>query len=157
MKARKPEFLEKLVLDPTWKLMAIFTSVMIIFSLCSSIFAAYFACFGEPEGGMAIFDTIMEICFIIDMVRSFFTSYTTPHEPTKPIKDLFQIIKHYLKGAFFFEALALSAWPIRLAVRNSWDEDNVGLIYLLRVLRVSKILILMNLQNFSNLVKSKCR
>ena len=82
--------------------------------------AANFACFGEPSGAVYMLDTVMEICFVIDMVRNFFTSYTDPREPRKPVRDLFLIMKHYVKGPFLFDFVALSAWPIRLIVRNSW-------------------------------------
>ena len=69
-----------MILDPEWKIMQMFAFMMILFSLCSSLFAAYFACFGEPEPGGVIysFDTVMEIAFIIDIVKNFFTQYTDP-------------------------------------------------------------------------------
>ena len=127
--------------------MKIFAFLMIIFSMTSSILGALLACFGEPEPGswILILDTIMEIAFIIDIVKNFFTQYTDPRQPTKPVKDLFKIVVNYLKGPFFFDFLAISAWPIRGIFRNSMAEDKVSLIYLLRTFRISKILILLNL------------
>ena len=117
----KPAIFQKVIIDPTWKSMVAFTFIMIICSLASSLFAAYFACFGEPTGTIHLMETTMEICFVVDMVTKFFTSYTDVRT-RKPVKDLFMISKNYVKGAFFFDLVALSAWPIRLAVRNSWDE-----------------------------------
>ena len=153
----KPAIFEKIILDPNWKSMATFTFIMVIFSMLSSMFAAYFACFGEPTGNLAILDIVMESCFVVDMVRSFFTSYTDPREPGKPVKDLFLIMKSYAKGPFFFDLVALLAWPLRLSLRDSLPEDDVGLIYLLKVFRISKILIVMDLQKFSINVRHRFR
>ena len=91
--------------------------LIIVFSALSTLFAAYFACFGEPEkGAVYTLDIVMEVCFCIDIVRNFFMQYTDPREPRKPIKDLFKIAKHYIKGSFFFDLIACLAWPLRLAV-----------------------------------------
>ena len=75
-----PEMFSKFVLSHDSKIMYIWTMIMIISSIFSSFFAALFACFGEPEAGsiIMIFDTIMEVCFIVDLIRTFFTSYTDP-------------------------------------------------------------------------------
>ena len=126
--------------------MKIFVFLMIIFSTTSSILAAYFACFGEPDEGssLLIFDNIMEIAFIIDLCKNFFTQYIDLNT-NKPVKDLFKIVVRYLKGPFFFDFLAILAWPIRAIFHNSMDKENLGLIYLLHIFRISKILILLNL------------
>lgn len=48
--------------------------IIIIFSLFSTLSAAYFACFGEPvDAGLIAFEMIMEICFLTDIMRNFFT------------------------------------------------------------------------------------
>ena len=50
--------------------------------MLTTLFAAYFACFGEPENeGIYYFDMVMEICFIADIVKNFFLMYTDPTDP----------------------------------------------------------------------------
>ena len=151
--------MNKIVLDSDWKAVSMFLMLMVLFSLLSSLFAAFFACFGEPEQGDSVyyFDMFMEICFILDIFRNFFTQYTDPRQPEKPVTDLVQIWRRYARGPLIFDLMAISAWPLRVAVRDSWEPDNVGLIYLLRLFRVSKILILMNLQGFTRVIRKRYR
>ena len=151
--------MKKIVLDSEWKLLSMFFMLMVLFSLLSSLFAAFFACFGEPETGDSVyyFDMIMEICFILDIFRNFFTQYIDPERPEKPVTDLFSIWIRYVKGPLIFDLLAISAWPLRVVVRDSWKADNVGLIYLLRLFRIPKILILMNLQGFTRIIRKRYR
>ena len=81
-----------IILNPEWKPVALFIMLIIIFSGFSTLFAAYFACFGEPgpeEEAVFMFDTIMEACFVGDMIKNFLMQYTDPQEPRKPVKDLF--------------------------------------------------------------------
>ena len=127
--------------------MSMFTLLMVVFSMLSSLFAAYFACFGEPTSDSKTYylDMVMEVCFLIDIFKNFFSQYTDESQPNKPVTDLFKIWQHYVKGPFFFDVLAISCWPLREIFRDSWSDDSVGLLYLLRIFRVSKILILMNL------------
>ncbi len=123
--------------------------MIILFALISTLLAAYFACFGAPsESGLIIFDNIMEICFITDIVRNFFTQYVDPRDPRKRIRDLIQIAKNYVSNSFFFDLIACLAWPIHYAIQDSYEPDTASLIYLLRLFRLGKILILMNLQVF---------
>ena len=68
-----------------------------------------------------------------------------------------KIWAHYLKGAFFFDFLAISAWPLRALVRGSWNKDDVALIYLLRAFRISKLFTIMNLQAFTQLLRKYYR
>ena len=94
---------------------------MIFCAMGSSMFAAFFACFGEPtSGAIQMIDFIMEIAFIIDLLLNFLTQYTDPREPDKPVKDLMKICLNYIRGNFFFDFLAVSAWPIIAMVRHSW-------------------------------------
>ena len=71
---QKPAIFDKIILDPHSKPVAMFVLMIILFALISTLLAAYFACFGAPsESGLIIFDNIMEIFFITDIVRNFFT------------------------------------------------------------------------------------
>ena len=138
--------------------MRLFMSLIIIFSVFSTFFAAFFACFGEPEEGpIWTFDTVMETFFVVDLVKNFFLEYTDPREPRKPVRDLFLIARNYIKGAFIFDMIACSGWPFRYIVRGSWDPDDLSLIYLLRLLRLSKILVLLDLQKFTQMIRNSYR
>ena len=153
-----PECYNKLLLSPDAKLVYIFSAIIIAFSGFSTVLGAYFACFGEPDDGfMAIFDTIMEICFIVDMFKNFFMKYTDPREPRKPVKDLAKIIVNYVKGAFFFDFIACIGFPLRHALRDNINDDNLSLLYLLRMFRLSKILILLDPQRFTRLIRNRYR
>ena len=49
---------------------------IILFSVFSTLFAAFFACFGEPvEGPILTFDVTMEIFFVVELVKNFFMEY----------------------------------------------------------------------------------
>ena len=52
--------------------MQIYAFIMIVFALISTLCAAFYACFGQPNGTGQIIDVIMEVCFAIDIVRNFF-------------------------------------------------------------------------------------
>ena len=151
--------MDKIVLDSEWKVVSMFLMLMVVFSLLSSLFAAFFACFGEPQIGDSVyyFDMFMEICFILDIFRNFFAQYEDSIQPEKPVTDLFSIWRRYAKGPLIFDLLAISAWPLREVVRDSWEADNVGLIYLLRLFRVSKFFIVMNLQAFTRVIRKRYR
>ena len=62
-----------------------------------------------------------------------------------------------MRGAFFFDFLAISAWPIIAIVNDSWRPEDVGLIYLLRIFRFSKLVIVMNSQKFTYMVRKRYR
>ena len=64
---------------------------------------------------------------------------------------------HYLKGAFIFDLLAVLAWPLSYAMKGAIDPDYADLIYLLRLFRLSKILILMDIQQFKQMVRGRFR
>ena len=87
----------------------------------------------------------MEIVFMIDILRNFLMEYYDPREPRKPIRDCGSIAVHYIKAEFVFDVLAILAWPLRKFFDGDWEDMNANLLYLLRLLRLSKILIILNL------------
>ena len=145
-----PAIFKKIIIDPEWKSIEVFQLLIILFSMLTTLFAAYFACFGEPESwGVYYFDMFMEICFIIDIVKNFFLMYTDPNDPSKKIKDFVKIAMHYAKGTFCFDAAAVLSWPIFLAAKASMPLEKASLFYLLRLLRISKIFVIMDLKKFT--------
>ena len=88
-----------------------------IFSAISSHLAAYYACFGAPKDFLLSCDYVMEVVFGINIVKNFFMMYRDPNDPVTYIKELFQIVKHYVRGAFALDLMALMAWPLSLVLR----------------------------------------
>ena len=85
-------FVDKFILSESQKPVAMFILLITLFSLVSTIFAAYSACFGAPEAfGFKVFNSIMEVCFVIDLVRNFFMEFTDPGDPRKPVRNFLRI------------------------------------------------------------------
>ena len=116
-RADAPACAKKLIIDPTWKPVRVLEFLVVIFSAISSHLAAYYACFGEPEGLLLAFDQVMEVVFGMNIIKNFFKQYRDPNDPAKFIKDFFLIVKHYVRGAFAFDLMALSAWPLSFILR----------------------------------------
>ena len=126
---------------------------MIIFALISTLCAAFFACFGPSDAiGMQVIDGIMEVCFAIDIIRNFFMQYEDIEEQ-KIIRNLRLIAKRYLKGDFAVDLLAISRFPLHEIFKDSWTQDQLDLLYLLRLFRLYKVLFLLNTQKFQSLLK----
>ena len=155
---RSKPCLSWIIVHPGSKHVAFFVAIITVFSVFSTTFAAYFACFGEPvTDPIIIFELVMEICFALDIVRIFLTQYVDPQDPKRYINDPLKIAKHYITSSFVFDVLSLSAWPLRNVVRGSWEPEHVSLIYLLRLFRLSKILVIMDLDKFIGVVRSYYR
>jgi len=154
----KPAFFNRIILNSEMKPVAFFVLLITIFSIISTLFAAYFSCFGEPVlPFVVILDNIIEICFALDIVRNFFMQFTDPSEPRKPIRDFLRIAKHYVTGSFIFDFTATIATPLLWVLKDKLSSNEIRLIYLLRLLRISKIFILMNLQKFTELIRNYFR
>lgn len=148
----------KLILSPETRPVAFFTALMIFFAAFSTFMGSYFACFGEPDSvSLSTFDTVMEICFILDMIKNFFLQYTDPQEPRVPVKDLTKIIKHYITGSFACDFIACAGFPLRHALRSSLSPQDLSLIYLLRLLRLTNLWVLFSLQKFTHFVRTRYR
>ena len=153
-----PKIFDKIILSGDQTPVAIFIMIIILFSLVSTLLAAYFACFGKPDSEfMDVLDLIMETAFAMDIARNFLFQYTDPREPRKPVRDCARIATHYAKGAFIWDLIPQISTLIKLSVENSWTPEQVNLLFLLRLLRLSKILILMDLQKFTELVRGYYR
>ena len=120
--------------------------IVVIAALFSSLLAAYLSCFGEPDSTFIVqFDYGLEIVHLLDIIRNFMMEYTDPHEPRKPIRNCGRIMVRYATSTLIFDLIAQSAWPLHSAVRDTWKPDDANLLYLLRLLRLSKVMILMDL------------
>jgi len=97
-------------------------------------------------------DNIMEVCFAIDIIRNFLMQYEDIEENTV-VRNLKLIAKKYIKGDFIVDIIAISRFPLNAIFKDSWDQDQLDLLYLLRLFRLYKVLFLLNTQKFQNLLK----
>lgn len=58
------------------------------------------------------------------------------------------IAKKYLKGDFLVDVLAISRIFLNEIFKESWTQDQLDLLYLLRLFRLYKVLFLLNTQKF---------
>lgn len=153
-RAAPNKLFDKLVLTTDMHLLKLFMIVITVFSVLSTLFAAYFACFGEPATpGIKAFEIVMEVFFALDIIRNFLMQYTEPTEPKKPIRVCSKIASHYVKTSFVYDMVALSATPLIILFTGVWTPDNVSLFFLLRLLRLSKIVIIMDKSAFISVVR----
>ena len=145
------------MIDENWQAIIWFNFMMVLFAMTSTLCAAFFACFGPPKSKeIRIMEAIMEISFGIDIIKNFLLQYTD--KEGKPVRDILKIALRYLKGAFIFDLIGTSSFFIHAVFAHIYgDDEKVDLIYLLRLLRLTKITILINTQRFSELVKGSYR
>ena len=130
------------------KAVQVYAAIMILFALISCLCAAYYACFGSPSSlGLKILDGGMEVCFGLDIIRNFLMQYEDIEE-NKWVRNLKLIAKRYLKGDFIVDILAISRFPLNEIFKDSWNQDQLDLLYLLRLFRLYKVLFLLNTQKF---------
>jgi len=89
----------------------------------------------------------MEAFFALGILRSFFLEFTD-EENHRPVRDLKRIAKRYLGSSFIFDLVAISTLPLIGLFKDSWDPENLSLLYLLRLLRVERIFVILNIQVF---------
>lgn len=112
-KRQEVDTCDMLILSPESRAVQIYQFLMIIFALISTLCAAFFACFGPPEDiGMQVIDAIMEISFLLDIIRNFFMQYEDIEEQ-KTVRNLKLIAKRYIKGDFMVDLLAVSRFPLQ--------------------------------------------
>lgn len=98
-----------------------------------------------------IFNAIIDLLFMIDVFINFRTTYVNA-KTGEEIFDKKKIIKNYLKGRFWIDILAslpMDAVTLMFApsAGNNIIFDLFGLLKLVRVLRLSRIIMYMNLRD----------
>ena len=89
---------------------------------------------------------------MLDMIRMFFKEYQD-EESHKPVRDLKRIAKKYLVGSFIFDLVSISTFPLQQFFADSWTDDQLSLLYVLRLLRVEKIFVILSSQVFQGIIK----
>ena len=151
---KKATFCNCFILSPHSRAIQIFSLFVLSFAFYSTLSAAYFACFGPPSNVVIYYlDLTMEACFVIDMLTNFFMEYEDQIS-RKTIREFNKTVKHYIKGDFLFDLIAILRYPLSQLFKDSWSEDELHLLYITRTLRLYKILFLLNAQKFSIMLKS---
>lgn len=99
----------------------------------------------------------MEVVFILEIAKGFFLEYWDPADPHKPVRDFFKIAKNYIFGNFFYNLIACSAWPLHEYFKDSMTPDEANLIYLLRLFRMTNIAAMLDMQNFTTIIRNYYR
>lgn len=100
---------------------------------------------------LSVTNWFLDVSFIIDVVIGFRTSYVN-EKTGKEILDTKMIIYQYIKGRFFIDLLASIPFDIFTLVIFGGKKGGIvlqliSLLKLVRVLRLSKLIAFMNLQN----------
>lgn len=141
-------------IDSQWK--AAF-DILMLFASCENTFSqAYQAAFGAVEPGIQMYVELymIEGFFFLDLLFCFFQEYKD-EETYTIISDVKKIAKHYVKGSFVFDLLAII--PIQELIE--WNRSTSGgigdinrLYKLLKLLRVPRLFELLNVQRIKQLV-----
>jgi hypothetical protein len=114
------------------------------YSCFSTVFYVAFA--NPTEIGLIVFDYLVELLFVVSLVLNFFHAFTDP-ETNQPVTDLKSIAYRYLKGWFIVDFL--SVFPFYL-ILSSYGQ----LIQLLRILRMPKLMELIDVKKTKRVVNS---
>lgn len=98
-----------------------------------------------------IFNALIDILFMVDVIINFRTTYMNP-KTGEEVFDLKMIAKHYLKGRFWLDILASLPLDLIGVLVFSGNSNTIvfeafGLLKLVRVLRLSRIIMYMNLRD----------
>ena len=164
---------DRLIISPDGRVYRYFNNFLIVLSIWSTISSAYYACFGMTgKKWLEVTDYTMEVFFLIDMIISFFKEYLD-EETHKPVRDCKKIAKRYLVGIFIFDLVAWSTTPIILITKaklaadhenldltdpnvvtdDGYNEESMRLLYMLRLLRFKKLLVVTQIQNVQSVIK----
>lgn len=120
--------------------------VLFLFVLYALILMPYLSVFSSDTNPyQLIFETMMDVCFIVDVILNFFT--TIVNSKDEIITDRCLIAKNYLKGYFWLDVL--SSIPFGLLFDNiSSFNKLLRLFKLPRLIRMAKIAKLMKFKNY---------
>ena len=139
-------FINRLIIshDSKWK--KVFDFIILFWVGYSWFSTVYYAAFGDPATiGLIVFDYMIEVLFLMSLVLSFFHSFRDP-DTNKPVTDIKVIALKYIKGWFFTDFFSL--FPFYFFISNG------ELIQLLRILRMPKLMSLIDVKRTRKIVNS---
>ena len=120
--------------------------VIIPASLYTTITSASVAAFGFNVSTLARFiDITTEIFFVIDIMIHFISEYKDEVD-YKPVRDIKKIALKYLRSFFIVDFTATV--PLRFIFAGIWTEEFLELCQLLKLMRISKFVKIMDEKNF---------
>ena len=152
-KERDLGWTDKLIISQDSIFTQILNLIITLFSLWSTISACYYACFGSPKTNyMQITEYVVESFFLLDIITTFFLEYQD-NEDRVPVRSHKKIATRYLKRRFFLDIIALGVLPANLFLRGAIKEKYLTLTYLLRMLRLARAVIVIEIQGFQKVLK----
>lgn len=149
VEAKEPKsILQRLIIPHNSKWKRFYDFVILICVGYSCFSTVYYAAFGEPTDlGLLIFDYMVEVLFGISLILNFFHAYKDP-ETNKVVTDIKSIAYRYLSGWFLVDFLSI--FPFYLFVNSKYSI----LIQLLRILRMPKLMELIDVKKTKRVVNS---
>uniref|UniRef100_A0A0G4EYH9 Cyclic nucleotide-binding domain-containing protein n=1 Tax=Chromera velia CCMP2878 TaxID=1169474 RepID=A0A0G4EYH9_9ALVE len=134
-----------------------FTLTLILYQ---AVMVPFYLCFDfQPSGGLAIWEVIIDIIFIIDIIVSFFTSY---YEGANQVTDLKRIAIHYLMGWFLMDLVASFPYGWALGDFGELDSSSASenrdisrapqLLRIIRIARIMRVLRLLRVLKLKKLI-----
>jgi hypothetical protein len=111
--------------------------------------------FDCPEVGWFLFDELVDVVFIVDLVLQFFFSFRD--DQGVEVTDSRRIAKHYLGGMFFLNFLACVPYETFQAFGSEYEMNSGALrtVKICRILRVSRLIRLFKLGWLTQLVRDQ--
>ena len=131
-----------------------------LFASCENTFSqAFQACFGTFENEAIVYFEVFVIegLFLFDLIFCFFQEYKD-EETYTIISDVKKIAKHYVRGSFIFDLLAIIPFQELLNMGKQMDttvtgiNDKKRLYKLIKLLRVPRLFELLNVERIRQLI-----
>ena len=122
---------------------------------CINVFSqGYYSASGNPtELDARIIELITETLFSLDLLFCFLQEYNDV-ETYRTVREVKTIAKHYLKGSFIFDLLAIIPFYFMFDSTNKIEyERNSRLIKLLKLLRVPRLFALLNVDKIKKSIQ----
>jgi len=141
-------FCRRFVVDPTrstW--VDAWDMKMVFLLLTTAILTPYETAFLAPTmNAIFVFDRVVDMSFLLDMILQFFLAYPDPRRPERLIKAPRSIMLHYLTGWFIFDLLSLlpvdlyciHVGPENFNVMGFRDFEIFRMVRLVRLLRLAR-------------------
>jgi CRP-like cAMP-binding protein len=133
------------IVHPEHQRLLIWILVGMIFILYEVFLTPYRLCFDSPASGiMFVWETIINVYFLIDVCLNFFVSYLTPEGQV--VRSHRDVVKNYLTGWFLVDvAASIPVDWIEMAMSDGSDKQRqparmFRMLRILRFLRMARVL-----------------
>jgi hypothetical protein len=128
--------------DSLFVFLVLYTAIMVPYQIGFDV---------SVTGGLYVFDAIVDVVYILDLIFSFLTAYMDKRG--KPVWDTRKIARHYLKGGGMIDLVA-SIPMDKIADGLNFSEPNLlRSPKLLRIARITRAFKLLRLLDFSSAIR----